>query len=59
MSNFKFWFQDANGRIGLTPGGDGHNKPKLVFDSEPVVKIVSGSDHLACLTEDGDVYTFG
>ena len=51
--------QDANGKIGLTPDG------KMSFDAVQIMqgftvrKIASGTDHLACLTADGDIYTLG
>lgn len=51
-------FRDANGSIGLTPNGIEKNPIELIQE-EVVVKIASGSDHLACLTDRGEILTLG
>ena len=51
--------QDANGRIGLLPDGTISFAPVEIMQGYEVKKIVSGTDHLACLTTDGDIYTLG
>ncbi|KAL3868081.1 hypothetical protein ACJMK2_040918 [Sinanodonta woodiana] len=51
-------FRDANGSIGLTMKGPQH-KPVELLPDEVTVKISSGGDHLACLTDKGDIYTLG
>ncbi|XP_019622751.1 PREDICTED: regulator of chromosome condensation-like [Branchiostoma belcheri] len=52
-------FRDNNGQFGLT--SDGRTQPRPVEIPIParVLKISSGVSHVACLTEDGDLYTFG
>lgn len=52
-------FRDANGSIGLLPGRDKIEKPEKILSDVVVSKIVSGCDHLVCLTADGDIYTLG
>lgn len=44
--------------MGLTRRGI-ENKPVQVFPDAVVVKIASGSDHIVCLTEHGEIFTFG
>lgn len=55
-------FRDANGAIGLTPNGQS-NEPIKVYPTLKThgraVKITSGNDHVAILTENGEIYTFG
>lgn len=51
--------QDANGSIGLTREGKMHTSPIQMDLDETVVKIVSGNDHLCCLTDQGEIYTVG
>ncbi|XP_013410879.1 regulator of chromosome condensation [Lingula anatina] len=51
-------FRDASGSIGLTVEGPQQRPIEINLDSA-VVKIVSGSDHLVCLGEDGIIYTLG
>ncbi|KAK7501483.1 hypothetical protein BaRGS_00007287, partial [Batillaria attramentaria] len=51
-------FRDANGSMGLTKNGI-EKKPVEVLPDAVVVKIASGSDHLACLTDLGELYTLG
>lgn len=50
--------QDANGLIGLTKKGI-EKKPIEMLPDAVVVKISSGSDHLVCLTDLGEIYTQG
>lgn len=54
-------FRDCTGRIGLTPDGTVHSKPTSIelINDTAVVKISSGTDHLVCLTDDGEIYTLG
>lgn len=54
---FFFW-QDANGKIGLTAAGI-QVKPIEMLPGETVIKIASGGDHLLCLTEKGEIYSCG
>ena len=54
---FFFW-QDANGKIGLTAAGI-QEKPIEMLPGETVIKIASGGDHLLCLTEKGEIYSCG
>ena len=63
LSNVLYIFiQDANGAIGLTPNGQS-NEPIKVYPTLKThgraVKITSGNDHVAILTENGEIYTFG
>lgn len=51
-------FRDANGSIGLTEKGPQKLTVKLECDKR-IVKIVSGSDHVLALTEDGHIYSAG
>lgn len=51
-------FRDANGSMGLTKNGI-EKKPVEVLPDAVVVKIASGSDHIACLTDMGELYTLG
>jgi len=51
-------FRDANGSIGLTSNGIEKNPIELIQE-EVVIKIASGSDHLACLTDKGEILTLG
>lgn len=53
-----FLFQDANGSMGLTSGGI-RKDPLEMCPGETVVKIVSGGDHLVCLTNKGEIFTGG
>ncbi|XP_064486707.1 regulator of chromosome condensation-like [Ornithodoros turicata] len=50
-------FRDSSGPMGLTTAGGSEAKPKRLLDR--VVKISSGSDHLAMLRDDGTLYTVG
>ena len=50
--------------IGLTPDGNKSENPIKVYppkgkENDPAVKLVSGNDHVAILTETGNIYTFG
>ncbi|CAC5423947.1 RCC1 [Mytilus coruscus] len=51
-------FRDANGSMGLTSGGI-RKEPLEMCPGETVVKIVSGGDHLVCLTNKGEIFTGG
>ncbi|XP_048256048.1 regulator of chromosome condensation-like [Haliotis rufescens] len=51
-------FRDASGSMGLSSAGIS-KVPLMVLPDETVVKISSGSDHLVCLTTQGEVYTLG
>ena len=50
--------QDANGSIGLTMNGI-EKTPIELIQEQVIVKITSGSDHLACLTDKGELFTMG
>ncbi|XP_062365032.1 regulator of chromosome condensation isoform X4 [Cinclus cinclus] len=52
-------FRDNNGVIGLLEPMKTSSVPVLLQLDEPVVKIVSGNDHLVMLTVDGDLFTCG
>jgi len=51
-------FRDANGSIGLTSNGI-EKYPIELIQEEVIVKIASGSDHLVCLTDNGEILTLG
>jgi regulator of chromosome condensation len=56
-------FRDANGPIGLTPDLQKSDVPKLTADLSSeygrVVKVSSGNDHAAAITENGCLLTWG
>lgn len=52
-------FRDSSGSIGITPDGNKSNTPVKVISDLKIVRITSGSDHMACITKSGDLYTFG
>ena len=52
-------FQDANGPIGLTSKIKKSQEPVRLDLSGKIVKIVSGTDHLCCLSDDGLKFTVG
>ncbi|XP_041357902.1 regulator of chromosome condensation-like [Gigantopelta aegis] len=52
-------FRDANGSIGLSSEGGIRKSPVLILADVVVVKIVSGSDHLVCLSSQGELYSMG
>ncbi|XP_041319144.1 regulator of chromosome condensation isoform X2 [Pyrgilauda ruficollis] len=52
-------FRDNNGVIGLLEPMKTSSVPLLLRLNAPVVKIVSGNDHLVMLTVDGDLFTCG
>ena len=54
-----YLFQDANGSIGLTAQGNIQPLPVEIKMDEVIVKICSGNDHLACLTDSGEILTWG
>lgn len=51
-------FRDSSGSIGLTPFGP-QKKPIQILPKVTIVKVASGSDHLALLANDGKLYTCG
>ena len=51
--------QDANGSIGLKSGNVIEKTPVELMSSHVVVKIASGTDHLVCLTQKGEIFTQG
>lgn len=57
---FSLFLQDSNGPFGLVKCNPSLT-PELVYSStfNKALKIVSGSDHVVILTEQGDLYTFG
>lgn len=53
-------FRGASGAIGLTKEGEIRRSPiHLASLTDFVVKIVSGQDHLVCLTSEGRLLTMG
>ncbi|XP_074640738.1 regulator of chromosome condensation-like [Tubulanus polymorphus] len=55
-------FRDANGLMGMITYKNVQKTPVQFVIGSPktvVVKIVSGGDHLACLTSNGEIYTAG
>lgn len=55
------FLQDSNGPFGLIKPGEPSLLPELVYSSSSnrAVKVVSGSDHVVILTDQGDLLTFG
>ena len=51
-------FQDANGSMGFTKEGI-QTKPVAIIENHVIVQIASGSDHLVCLTDKGEIITLG
>lgn len=51
-------FRDANGSIGLTEDGPQKEAVHLKCDKR-IVKIVSGSDHILALSEEGLIFSAG
>ncbi|RUS71973.1 hypothetical protein EGW08_020266 [Elysia chlorotica] len=51
-------FRDANGSIGLTNRGI-EKLPIELIQEEVVIKVVSGGDHLVCLTDRGELLSLG
>uniref|UniRef100_A0A0B6Z548 RCC1-like domain-containing protein n=1 Tax=Arion vulgaris TaxID=1028688 RepID=A0A0B6Z548_9EUPU len=51
-------FRDANGLMGLTSNG-ASKIPLELIQEEVIVKVASGCDHLACLTDKGELLTLG
>ena len=51
--------QDNNGPLGLLKEGMGHRTPQQVLAGIPVVKVSSGNNHMALLSQDGRVFTAG
>ncbi|KAG1652633.1 Regulator of chromosome condensation [Nymphon striatum] len=52
-------FRDSSGKMGLISPGKHEIAPIKLIEKIRIVKIESGSDHLVCLSEDGDLYTCG
>jgi regulator of chromosome condensation len=54
-------FRDSSGSFGLTPDGQIQKLPVMLPlpGNREVIKISSGSDHLAMLTTGGELYTVG
>ncbi|KAG0717378.1 Regulator of chromosome condensation [Chionoecetes opilio] len=50
---------DNNGPLGLLKEGDGQKTPHQVMAGVPVIKVSSGNNHLALLSQDGRVFTCG
>ncbi len=53
--------QDSNGPFGLAQPGPPSPSPIVVYDSPTsrAIKVVSGSDHVVVLTNEGDLFSFG
>lgn len=51
--------QDNNGPLGLLTEGSGSRTPQQVLAGTPVVKVSSGNNHLALLSQNGQVFTCG
>ena len=54
-----FKSQDANGKLGLTAAVRMSVKPVEIMQNYPTIKIVSGNEHLVCLTWKHDIFTLG
>jgi len=52
-------FRDVNGPLGLLVPRKIENSPVKHFESHTISKISSGSDHLLCLTESGEILSVG
>uniref|UniRef100_A0A0P4WC77 RCC1-like domain-containing protein n=1 Tax=Scylla olivacea TaxID=85551 RepID=A0A0P4WC77_SCYOL len=52
-------FRDNNGPLGLVTEGSGTRTPQQVLAGTPVIKVSSGNNHLALLSQDGQVFTCG
>ncbi|GFU18988.1 regulator of chromosome condensation [Nephila pilipes] len=52
-------FRSGDGPMGLTADGVKQIKPIKILNGITVVKISSGTEHLACLSNEGVVYTCG
>lgn len=44
--------------MGLTTNGI-QNTPMEMLEGETIVKIISGGDHLVCLSDVGEIFTCG
>jgi len=51
--------QDSNGRLGLTAAVRMSLRPVEIMSNYPTIKIVSGNEHLVCLTWNHDIFTAG
>lgn len=52
-------FRSGDGPMGLTADGVKQIKPIKILNGITIVKISSGTEHLACLSNEGIVYTCG
>ncbi|XP_055953741.1 regulator of chromosome condensation-like isoform X2 [Argiope bruennichi] len=52
-------FRSGDGPMGLTADGAKQVKPIKILTNIKIVKISSGTEHLACLSSEGIVYTCG
>lgn len=52
-------FQSKDGPMGLTASHTKQPTPIKILSDVTVVKISSGTEHLACLSNDGLIYTLG
>lgn len=52
-------FQDNSGPLGFVDRGILQKTPRRLLENIPVVKISSGNNHLALLTQEGQVFTCG
>ncbi|GFY49462.1 regulator of chromosome condensation [Trichonephila inaurata madagascariensis] len=52
-------FRSGDGPMGLTADGVKQIKPIKILNGITIVKISSGTEHLACLSNEGVVYTCG
>eukprot|EP00761_Pharyngomonas_kirbyi_P004479 gb/GECH01004484.1/.p1 GENE.gb/GECH01004484.1/~~gb/GECH01004484.1/.p1 ORF type:complete len:1003 (+),score=161.28 gb/GECH01004484.1/:1-3009(+) len=54
------WGDDSEGQLGTRNGGR-QDEPEIVscLKSESVVTVATGSSHSSCVTENGEVYTWG
>jgi len=52
-------FRDSSGPIGLVKPGEPQTTPLRVLEGVVIKKICSGEHHMAMLTVDGEIYSFG
>ncbi|XP_045583192.1 regulator of chromosome condensation [Procambarus clarkii] len=52
-------FRDNNGPLGFLDKGNLQKTPRQILSDVPVIKISSGNNHLALLSQDGRVFTCG
>jgi len=51
--------QDDNGKLGLTATTSMSVRPVEIMTNYPTIKIVSGNEHLVCLTWNHEIFTAG